>query len=193
MQCLCSPWASPVLPVFLLFSVFANSLPNANINAVTWKSRNGEIPAWLSIIVIFRHHGEYFAEDCVEAQICISRSILYPRLHSLITLLLWFQFMNRSQHWLVTVHSPSITLGFLEQSLNILSSFLSWGLCSWWSLTLEGPVILSYASFSLFKGHFYWDGGDNSKSFSHLVSFLLHHPVCFFRVFFHIYQIMVFI
>ena len=77
-----------MLPVFLLFSVFANSLPNANINSVTWKSGNGEIPTCLSIIIIFRHRGEYFAEDCVDVQIYISRSSLYPKLHSLVTLLL---------------------------------------------------------------------------------------------------------
>ena len=180
MQRLCSPWASPVLPVFFLFSVLANSLPNANINSVTWKSGNGEIPTCLSIIIIFRHHGEYFAEDCVDVQIYISRSILYPKLHSLVTLLLWL-------HLWTDVHTCWSLFRLLQShwasscSLNILSSFLSWDLCSWWSLSLEGPVILFYASFSLFKGHFYWDGGDNSKSFSPLVSFLSCHPMMFLQ------------
>lgn len=77
--------------------------------------------------------------------------------------MLWLQFRNRCAHLLVTVQAPSITLGFL-MFVDILSSFLSWDLCSWWSLSLEGPVILFYAFFSLFKGHFYWDRDDNSKS-----------------------------
>lgn len=113
MHRLCSPWASPVLPVFLLFLVFANSPPNANINLVTWKSGNGESPTCLSVIILFRHRGEYFAEDCVDTEIYISRPILYPKLHSLVTLLLWLQFRNRCPHLLVTVQAPSITLGFL--------------------------------------------------------------------------------
>lgn len=39
-------------------------------------------------------------------------------------------------------------------SLSILSSFCLGIFCSWWSLSLEGPVILFYAFFSLFKRPF---------------------------------------
>lgn len=92
-RCWHVPWdvfvlSEPVQPCLSSFFLFADKSPYCKCQLSyleKWEWRD-----WLPIIILFRHCGGCFTENCVfsESQVYISSSLLYLNLYSLINLLL---------------------------------------------------------------------------------------------------------